>query len=224
MFLEYPDFLTEQECEDIAELVLDREEWVLKNIPTTVETTTYQGLTSKFYDFNWLPWIYDAGIDIGKRLFSVMPFAFHETLWIASWCNVLRQGEGLPMHNHESTVEFLAHKNNLTPKGDILEERYENGQLVQEISPEEQPLYVGHIFLSGRTETGTYYEEFKKVIPSSLGCLHVIDAKHDHKVVLNTYKEPRITMAMDIWHVDPTEHYEDDIETVMPKAYVVHQD
>ena len=56
MFLEYPEFLSEQECDDISELITDREPWVLKNIPTTPKTL-YKGLTSKYYDFNWLPWV-----------------------------------------------------------------------------------------------------------------------------------------------------------------------
>ena len=70
MFLEYPEFLSEQECDDISELITDREPWVLKNIPTTPKTL-YKGLTSKYYDFNWLPWVVDAGIDIRNRLFNI---------------------------------------------------------------------------------------------------------------------------------------------------------
>ena len=189
MFLEYPEFLSEQECDDISELITDREPWVLKNIPTTPETK-YKGLTSKYYDFNWLPWVVDAGIDIRNRLFNIDILRQHETLWIQCWCNVLRQGQGLQMHHHA------------TDKND-------------------NPFYVGHIFIDGHIETGTDYEELNRIVPSEKGALHIIGAEDNHKVVLNQYEEPRISMALDIWHTNPMEFFRDD--KAMVNGYVISQ-
>ena len=169
MFLCEEEFFSIEECERIADLVLSREEEVLK-IPNTNTRTDYTGLTGKYYDFNWLPWIVEElEIDVPNRLLSLEPFQNYNTLWVQCWSNVLRQGEGLNMHNHGNDGEI----NDFLP---------------------------AHVFIAGNPNTGTYYKELNITMPSTRGNLHIFNPFDEHKVVLNTHSTPRISLAMDIWY------------------------
>lgn len=137
--------------------------------------TTYTGLTALYHQFNWMPEFKDIlNIDLAQLLFKTNALESYDELWVQCWCNAWSQGEGINMHCHASADDIHT------------------------------DFMVGHIFIGGDTRTGTYYGELNQTIPSVKGELHLIGPWDEHKVVLNTSRETRVSVAMDIWYKEPT--------------------
>ena len=174
MFLRYPDFFTQEESQQVYNLVLDMEpELKILAERTAVQRDFYSGITNLYKHYNFLPIIKsELNIDIAEKVFKLDIFEEFDDLWIQCWCNVWRQGEGITMHQHGTDDLYWTGHNDF---------------------------YVSHIFLGGDVRTGTYYGEFNENIESRVGEMHLIGAMDKHKVNLNLYQQPRISMAMDIW-------------------------
>ncbi len=165
------NFFTEEECDIIRDTILELEPSVLA-IPDSVRTP-YPGLTAKFGSYNWLPILVGNGIDIQTKVYSMPEMQQHDQLHIDCWANVFRQGEGIQMHCHAGGGEG-------------------------EWDEADNEFYNSHIFISGRTETGTYYQHLNKNLESVRGQIHLFDCMKMHRVVSNIYQEPRISLAMDL--------------------------
>ena len=63
---------------------------------------------------------------------------------------------------------------------------------------EETPFYAINIFISGNTTTGTRYEDIG-YNPNEVGEIHVCSNHLEHSVPSQLFREPRISMAMDVW-------------------------
>ena len=181
------NFFTLEECDQIAQIIIDHEESVLA-IESPEDSnfwTPYTGLTGKYFDYNWLPLLVANGIDIQSKIYSVPELQQYDSLWIQCWANMFRQGEGIAMHNHADDT--------------VPEEAYYGSA---------DDFYSTHVFLAGNPQTGTYYKHLNKTVESVRGQMHLFDPWKEHKVVLNTYATPRISLAMDIWYVDRKIPYE----------------
>lgn len=188
------NFFTEEECDIVRDTILELEPSVLE-IPNTV-ITPYPGLTAKFGSYNWLPILIGNGIDIQSKWYSVPEMQQHDALHIDCWANVFRQGEGIQMHCHAGGYE-----------GNWDETDNE--------------FYNSHVFISGRVETGTYYKHLNTTLESVKGQLHLFDCQKQHKVVLNQYQEPRITLAMDVHWGEKTKVRADGVSYTNPNRYTI---
>ena len=91
------NFFTLEECDQIAQIIIDHEESVLA-IESPEDSnfwTPYTGLTGKYFDYNWLPLLVANGIDIQSKIYSVPELQQYDSLWIQCWANMFRQGEGI---------------------------------------------------------------------------------------------------------------------------------
>ena len=81
---------------------------------------------------------------------------------------------------------------------------------------EQTPFYAINIFLSGNPTTGTRYEDIGYT-PNEIGEIHICSNNIDHAVPSQLFREPRISMAMDVfideasinefkWELENSEH------------------
>ena len=63
---------------------------------------------------------------------------------------------------------------------------------------EQTPFYAINIFLSGNPTTGTRYEDIGYT-PNEIGEIHICSNNIDHAVPSQLFREPRISMAMDVF-------------------------
>jgi|ETNmetMinimDraft_18_1059904.scaffolds.fasta_scaffold05067_2 hypothetical protein len=167
----YKHFLTEDECEQLSTFVLAEEEKVMA-IENPYETD-YVGLTKQHKVFNWLSYDTLKALNIPQRLFELPDFEDTTHIAIQCWMNVLRQTERIRMHSHGT---------NFFPN-------HEDG---------EDNFYACNVFLSGNTTTGTHYADIGYT-PNELGEIHICHNLLDHAVPSHLFREPRISMAMDVW-------------------------
>lgn len=62
---------------------------------------------------------------------------------------------------------------------------------------EQTPFYAINIFLSGNPTTGTRYEGVHTI--NTQGEIHICSNNIEHSVPSQLFREPRISMAMDVW-------------------------
>lgn len=161
---------TPEECNDISKILLRHEKSVLAIPNEDRQFNKYEGITRQFSVYNWLDNPDMLIYDIPKRLFTLPEFQQEEVLYVQCWANILRQGEKLQHHTHA---------------GD-------------ENTPEEQAFYASNTFISGPQDTGTYYNDAYE--RNEIGQMHLIGSMVPHEVKSHMYREPRISMAMDIYH------------------------
>lgn len=128
----------------------------------------YQGLTKQHEVYNWFNHPDIIGLNIPQRLLELEEFKELNSAFLQCWTNVLRQGEELKRHFH-----------NWTP---IIE-------------------YACNIFLSGNPNTGTHYyrdADIPSYTPNEVGTLTIVGQRLEHEVKTNIYKQPRISMAIDV--------------------------
>lgn len=176
--VEYPNFLTDEECDHIAHVLL-RDEHKILSIPQTKETG-YTGLTAQHTVYNLLTHQDIRPLDIPKRIFDLPIFQpdkdhWYDELWIQCWGNILHQGQNLPPHSHApSSIDEECH------------------------------LYACSIFLNGHYPSYTHWEDKGQHL-NVTGTLHVAGMGHEHEVKTNVHTQPRISMAFDIyWNHDDT--------------------
>ena len=81
---------------------------------------------------------------------------------------------------------------NILRQGERLEEHTHGNETTT-------PFYALNIFLSGNTQTGTYYYDAREYTPNEVGELHVISSDVSHGVNTHLFQEPRISIAMDVY-------------------------
>lgn len=64
--------------------------------------------------------------------------------------------------------------------------------------PDDSPSYACNVFLSGNLTTGTRYEDIGYT-PNEIGEIHICSQELEHAVPSQLFREPRISMAMDVW-------------------------
>lgn len=161
---------TPEECHAISKILLRHEKSVLAIPNEDGQHNKYEGITRQFSVYNWLDNPDMLIYDIPKRLFTLPEFQSEEVLYVQCWANILRQGEKLQYHTHA---------------GD-------------ENTPEEQAFYASNTFIAGPEDTGTYYNDAYE--RNTIGHMHLIGSMVPHEVKSHMYREPRISMAMDIYH------------------------
>ena len=129
----------------------------------------YKGLTGQHSVYNWLSHPTLKVLNIPQRLFELPDFEDTTHVAIQCWMNILRQQERIGTHEHGSDP------NNPSP-----------------------PFYAINIFLSGNPTTGTHYEDIGHS-PNTLGDIHIIENTLAHSVPSQLFREPRISMAMDVF-------------------------
>ena len=63
---------------------------------------------------------------------------------------------------------------------------------------QDSPSYACNVFLSGNPTTGTRYEDIGYT-QNEIGEIHICSNNIDHAVPSQLFREPRISMAMDVW-------------------------
>jgi hypothetical protein len=167
----YKEFLSPIECKRLSAFVLAEEQRVL-SIPNPYGTT-YEGLTAQHQVYNWLSHPTLKVLNIPQRLFDLPDFHGTNHIAIQCWMNVLRQTERIHMH---------CHGHNFFPND----------------KGEEDNFYACNVFLSGNLTTGTHYAD-TGYSPNELGEIHIVHNLMDHAVPSHLFREPRISMAMDVW-------------------------
>ena len=76
---------------------------------------------------------------------------------------------------------------------------------------EQTPFYAINIFLSGNPTTGTYYKGEHTI--NTQGEIHICSNNIEHKVPSQLFREPRISMAMDVFIDDESiEEFKEELE------------
>lgn len=178
----YESFLTQEECAHISNILLRDEEQIL-NIPNPDrDTKPYQGLTSQHMVYNWLYHPDIEPLNIPQRLLDLDIFQDNNQLNIQCWGNILHQGQNIPLHQHHG-------------------DESEDTTLDARIHHEKAPLYALNIFLDGNTPCYTHYEDTGKTL-NIIGDLHLVGAYLRHEVKTNINRQPRISLAMDVFFDD----------------------
>jgi len=161
---------TPEECKDISKILLRNEPMVMA-IPNT-DNNTYKGLTHQFSVYNWLDNPEMVKYDIPKRLFTLPEFQQEDILYVQCWANILRQGQNIQDHIHADTS----------------------------MTPDMTAFFASNTFISGPTNTGTYYNDTYE--RNEIGQMHLIGSLIPHKVKTHMSNTPRISIAMDIYHAN----------------------
>ena len=190
-------FLIQEECDFIKDYILENEQKVKDLGPDEYEGTGDNSLSGRHGIFNWLNTsIGDILIPKLRKTFIELDLVF--PVYVQCWGNTFRNKEGIKPHPH----------NSLTEDG----------------TPQHPDFICVHLFISGPTDVGTYYdfdktfwEDFKdkrKSEESYQEMLYNINwTKHDnypgeitlfdsmtaHYVPPNPNDEVRITLEMDIY-------------------------
>lgn len=130
----------------------------------------YTGLTAQHTVYNWLSHPEFQRLNIPQRLYDLPDFKSHPNMMIQSWCNIIKQGDRLHMHSHLSSTDTT----------------FAEG------------FYAVNVFVSGNETTGTHYEDVGYT-PNTVGDIHVLSCFLDHKVPSHLFREPRISIAMDVY-------------------------
>ncbi len=96
---EFPDFLTEEECEHIAK-ILTRDESKILAIPNEDPNQFYQGTTKQYSVYNLLTHPDIRPLNIPERIFDLPIYADFDELWVQCWGNILHQNESIKTHTH----------------------------------------------------------------------------------------------------------------------------
>ena len=83
---------------------------------------------------------------------------------------------------------------------------------------EHDGFYAINIFISGNTTTGTHYEDIG-YRPNTIGEISIASNSLDHGVPSHLFREPRISMAMDIW----LDEYPDELENDENRILTFHR-
>ena len=173
--VEFPNFLTEEECLHVAH-ILRRDEHKILSIPShDSEEPLYTGTTSKYNVYNLLTHPDIRPLELPNSLFTLPFFTprkehWFSELWVQSWGNVLHQTERLTEHTHN------------TPDSGA------------------KPLVACSIYLDGLDPNYTHWNGIPQ--RNERGTLHVAGMYHPHEVKQNIHTTPRISMAMDIYWED----------------------
>lgn len=97
-YKEYPDFLTPEECDKLAEIIL-RDEQDILSIPNA-SGKPYEGLTLQHEVYNWFNHKDVALLNIPQRLLALEEFNTWNSWLVQCWTNVSRQHEFLSPHFH----------------------------------------------------------------------------------------------------------------------------
>ena len=96
---EFTDFLTEEECLHIAD-ILRRDEHKILAIPNQDKNTFYQGTTKQYSVYNLLTHPDIRPLNIPDRIFTLPMFTPHDELWVQCWGNILHQNQSIGTHTH----------------------------------------------------------------------------------------------------------------------------
>ena len=83
---------------------------------------------------------------------------------------------------------------------------------------EHDGFYALNIFISGNTTTGTHYEDIG-YRPNNIGEITIASNFLEHGVPSHLFREPRISMAMDIW----LDEYPDELENAENRILTFHR-
>lgn len=178
--VEFPNFLTEEECLHVAH-ILRRDEHKILDIPNGIDDRWEDsGTTSKYAVYNLLRHPDIRPLNIPDRLFELPLFTpnkdeWFDELWIQCWGNILHQEESLANHSHSNEKDIEA--------GII------------------QPLVACSIYLDGQDPCYTHWDGIPQ--RNERGTLHVAGMHFEHEVKQNIHTTPRISIAFDIyWKAD----------------------
>lgn len=191
----HDNFFTEEECNEIAKIVLRNEKEVLKihnpNIKENKDPSGYSGLTAQHTVYNWLYHPEIKAFNIENRIWNLPQFDTKTELFASCWFNVLRHGERLHIHEHFDPEEH--HKEETK---DMISENF----------------YACSVFLQGEEPSYTWFNSCEtdfeyKPLRNVKGQLQVVGSMVTHEVKLNKSPQPRVSMAMDIawdWDIEST--------------------
>ena len=166
---EFPDFLTEEECLHIAD-ILRRDEHKILAIPNQDNNNFYQGTTKQHSVYNLLTHPDIRPHNIPDRIFELPIYKDQDELWIQCWGNVLHQTQSISTHTHADEDSSVTEQN---------------------------PLYAMSIYLDGIDPSYTHWDGTPQ--RNERGTLHVAGMFHEHEVKTNIHSTPRISMAFDIY-------------------------
>lgn len=110
----HDNFFTEEECDEIAKIVLRNEKEVLKihnpNIKENKDPSGYSGLTAQHTVYNWMYHPEIKSFNIENRIWNLPQFDTKTELFASCWFNVLRQGERLHIHEHFNQANIIKKK------------------------------------------------------------------------------------------------------------------
>tara|TARA_B100000902_G_C27180000_1_gene848450 strand:+ start:85 stop:891 length:807 start_codon:yes stop_codon:yes gene_type:complete len=175
--VEFPEFLTHEECLHIAH-ILRRDEHKILDIPDIDPKKLYTGITNKFQVYNLLTHPDIRPLNIPDRLFELPIFTptaenWMTDLWVQCWGNLLHQQQNLPIHTHADEVNVW------------VDEKPQN------------PLVACSIYLDGVDPSYTHWNGIPQ--RNERGTLHIAGMHYPHEVKTNIHTTPRISMAMDIY-------------------------
>jgi len=169
--LEFDNFLTDDECKFINDILL-RDEHKILRIPNNDNGGGYTGTTNKYSVYNLLDHGDIRPLNIPDRIFALPMFTptkenWYSELWVQCWCNVLHQQENLPYHCH--------------------------------VDPDlSDAMCAMSVFIEGHDPSYTTWED-KGQTKTVCGTLHVVGQHHHHEVRTNIHRQPRISIAMDVY-------------------------
>ena len=102
---EFPDFLTEEECLHIAD-ILRRDEHKILAIPNEDKGTFYQGTTKQYSVYNLLTHPDIRPLNIPDRIYYLPMFKDTDRdLWVQCWGNILHQNQSIGTHTHADSPD-----------------------------------------------------------------------------------------------------------------------
>lgn len=173
---EFPDFLTQEECAYITEILL-RDEHKILSIPNPNDNSFYKGTTKQYSVYNLLTHADIRILNIPDRIFALPIFTptateWYDELWVQCWGNILHQNQSIDTHTHAD-------------------------------SEHQNKLIACSIYLDGLDPTYTHWNGTPQ--ENVRGTLHVAGMLYPHEVKQNIHTTPRISMAFDIYsqHEEP---------------------
>lgn len=167
----YEGFISEEECDIIADQVLEHQDEV-----KALGEDRYQGtlgdnsLTGRYYIYNWL-----ENQTIRDIIYPKLKLLFGKRAYAQVWCNVYGKGEYIMEHSHGDPSR------------------------PNQTSEIKTGWTCSTLFLRGPTDVGTWFA--RKKLENVKGDLVCFNSNLAHFVPKNPYDELRITMAIDIHYV-----------------------
>jgi len=204
-----PKFYTEEECDFLCDLILKESDRLIEELDgnrlkAPNEGNGYTGLTALHSSFNWIPLIEERmGINLMERMMNEIDTSQVDNLYIKSWCNLWKTGEGITPHRH-AALEFLDPNKDITLDITAMNKYRTVPELVQYEELARNHMISANVFLSknDHREYGTWYDvKGGTWIENIRGDLHLFSPLTVHSVDSNTRPEPRMSQAFDI-HLD----------------------
>ena len=177
-------FLTPQDCETIETVVLKYHDEVC-SIPNN-NKTDYTGTTAQHNVYNW---IYNKELEhikLHEKIVSLPEIADYKYYRIQCWANVLWQGQNINSHVHHTPNQYS--------EKEFFELSLEDRGKIAHTN-----MMACSVFISGVQPCYTHFED-KGRVENIIGTLHMVGSSLRHEVKTNVNRQPRISMAFDVFY------------------------